>query len=81
MADLFGTDGVRGVANVGAMSPETAMAMGRAAAQVLTSRGHGAESPFVVGRDTRVSGTMPISGPETNGVKDPRQVRDKNRYR
>ena len=58
MADLFGTDGVRGVANVGAMSPEAAMAMGRAAAQVLTTAGGGAGSPFVVGRDTRISGTM-----------------------
>lgn len=58
MADVFGTDGVRGVANVGAMSPEAAMALGRAAAQVLTSRGRGTGSPFVVGRDTRISGTM-----------------------
>ena len=58
MADVFGTDGVRGVANVGAMSPEAVMAMGRAAAQVLTSRGRGTGSPFVVGRDTRISGTM-----------------------
>lgn len=58
MADVFGTDGVRGVANVGAMSPEAAMAMGRAAAQVLTSRGQGRGAPFVVGRDTRISGTM-----------------------
>ena len=58
MADVFGTDGVRGVANVGAMSPEAAMAMGRAAAQVLTSRGNDTKSSFVVGRDTRISGTM-----------------------
>ena len=58
MADLFGTDGVRGVANIGAMSPEAAMAMGRAAAEVLTLAGRGAKTPFVVGRDTRVSGTM-----------------------
>ena len=58
MPDLFGTDGVRGVANVGAMSPEAAMTMGRAAAQVLMPAGCGAASPFVVGRDTRISGTM-----------------------
>ena len=58
MADLFGTDGVRGVANIGAMSPEAAMAMGRAAAQVLSSPGSGVKAPFVVGRDTRLSGTM-----------------------
>ena len=58
MADLFGTDGVRGVANAGAMSPEAAMAMGRAAAQVLTSVERGEKTRFVVGRDTRISGTM-----------------------
>lgn len=58
MADLFGTDGVRGVANVGALAPEAAVALGRAAAQVLTSPGRGAKAPFVVGRDTRLSGTM-----------------------
>ena len=58
MADLFGTDGVRGVANTGAMSPEAAMAMGRAAAQVLTSTEQGEKARFVVGRDTRISGTM-----------------------
>lgn len=58
MADLFGTDGVRGVANAGAMSPEAAMAMGRAAAQVFTSAEQGEKARFVVGRDTRISGTM-----------------------
>ena len=58
MADLFGTDGVRGVANVGAMSPEAALAMGRAAAEVLAPEECGGKSPFVVGRDTRISGTM-----------------------
>ena len=57
MADLFGTDGVRGLANTGAMSPEAAMAMGRAAAQVLASTEHRDRARFVVGRDTRISGT------------------------
>ena len=50
MADLFGTDGVRGVANTGAMSPEAAMVMGRAAAQVLISTEQGEKARFVVGR-------------------------------
>ena len=58
MADLFGTDGVRGLANTGAMSPEAALAMGRAAAQVLTSAEFRDRARFVVGRDTRISGTM-----------------------
>ncbi len=49
----FGTDGVRGVANL-ELTPEFTLALGRAAARVLTE-GHG---PFVVGRDTRVSGPL-----------------------
>jgi phosphoglucosamine mutase len=48
----FGTDGVRGVANV-ELTPELVTALGRAAAMVL-----GPDEPFVVGRDTRRSGPM-----------------------
>jgi phosphoglucosamine mutase len=47
----FGTDGVRGVANV-ELTAELAMALGRAAARVLSA------PSFVVGRDTRQSSTM-----------------------
>jgi phosphoglucosamine mutase len=47
----FGTDGVRGVANV-ELTPELALALGRAAARVL---GH---DRWVVGRDTRRSGLL-----------------------
>jgi phosphoglucosamine mutase len=53
---FFGTDGVRGVANAD-LTPETAFAVGRAAAAVLAGRA-GAEHPILIGRDTRVSGTM-----------------------
>ena len=50
MAPLtFGTDGVRGVANT-ELTPELVLALGRAAARVL---GRG---PWLVGRDTRISG-------------------------
>lgn len=54
MGGLFGTDGVRGVANVD-LTPELAFALGRAAAHVL-----GAQEPgrFLIGRDTRLSGEM-----------------------
>ena len=52
MARLFGTDGVRGVANED-LTPDLALALGRAAGRVLTDGGH-----VVVGRDTRVSGPM-----------------------
>lgn len=48
----FGTDGVRGVANT-ELTPELALALGRAAAHVL-----GPAPAFVVGRDTRRSGQM-----------------------
>ena len=47
----FGTDGVRGVANA-ELSPELVLALGRAAARVLPA------ATFVVGRDTRRSGSM-----------------------
>ncbi len=52
MARLFGTDGVRGIAN-DSLTPEMALALGRAAAHVL-----GPQGTFLVGRDTRVSGPM-----------------------
>ncbi len=53
---LFGTDGVRGVANLD-LTPELAFRIGRAGAVVLASES-GAERPIVIGRDTRLSGTM-----------------------
>ena len=53
MARLFGTDGVRGVANLD-LTPELALRLGRAAGHVLGGAGHS----VVVGRDTRRSGRM-----------------------
>lgn len=56
MGRLFGTDGVRGLAN-GLLSPELVLRLGRAAAQVLTE--HSGSRPLVaVGRDPRASGFM-----------------------
>ncbi len=55
MSRLFGTDGVRGVANAD-LRPELAFRIGRAAASVLGAQGD--RTPVVVGRDTRLSGTM-----------------------
>ncbi|TDY42842.1 phosphoglucosamine mutase [Alicyclobacillus sacchari] len=55
MGRLFGTDGVRGVAN-SELTPELAFRLGRAGAYVLTSRRPGAR--IVVGKDTRISGDM-----------------------
>lgn len=55
MARLFGTDGVRGVVNE-TLTPELVYHLGRAAAYVF---GKETEHPtFLVGRDTRLSGTM-----------------------
>ncbi|HEV2087255.1 MAG TPA: phosphoglucosamine mutase, partial [Cryptosporangiaceae bacterium] len=56
MGRLFGTDGVRGLAN-GDLTPELAMAVAVAAAHVLTDRA-GHRSLAVVGRDPRASGEM-----------------------
>jgi phosphoglucosamine mutase len=53
MARLFGTDGIRGVANVD-LKPTTAYALGRAVAHQRA--GH--EGAIVVGQDTRRSGDM-----------------------
>jgi len=54
---LFGTDGVRGVANVHPMTPETALQMGRAIAFVA-HKGKNRQARVVIGKDTRLSGYM-----------------------
>lgn len=56
MGRIFGTDGVRGVANAD-LTPELAFAIGRTAAAVVAATSD-ARRPIVVGRDTRLSGTM-----------------------
>ncbi len=53
---LFGTDGVRGVANLD-LTPELAYQIGRAGAAVI-AHDQSLEKPIVVGRDTRLSGPM-----------------------
>lgn len=56
MGRIFGTDGVRGVANE-ALTPELAVALGRALVTVLADEGVQRPS-VVVGRDPRWSGEM-----------------------
>ena len=56
MGKLFGTDGIRGVANEYPMIPEMAAKIGRAIAY-LFGRGK-SHTKIVVGRDTRISGNM-----------------------
>lgn len=62
MARLFGTDGVRGVANQG-LTPELALGLGRAAGYYFTQKA-GPNLPdtgrikILIGKDTRISGNM-----------------------
>jgi phosphoglucosamine mutase len=56
MEKLFGTDGVRGVANVHPMTGEMAMQIGRATAHLFKNKG--GRHRVVIGKDTRLSGYM-----------------------
>jgi phosphoglucosamine mutase len=56
MRKLFGTDGIRGAANVPPMTAETAMAVAIAAGKVLRQTEH--RGRVVIGKDTRLSGYM-----------------------
>ena len=56
MGRLFGTDGIRGVAN-SELSPELAMKIGQAAATVLKSK-EKSRLRVLIGKDTRISGDM-----------------------
>ncbi|HEX5774095.1 MAG TPA: phosphoglucosamine mutase, partial [Geomobilimonas sp.] len=56
MKKLFGTDGVRGVANVYPMTSEMAMQIGRAAAYIFKNGRQ--RHRIVIGKDTRLSGYM-----------------------
>jgi phosphoglucosamine mutase len=60
---IFGTDGVRGVANVEPVTAETALKLGRAAAHIFTQLNPrtmpaDARHKIVLGKDTRLSGYM-----------------------
>ena len=54
---LFGTDGVRGRANVHPMTAEMALALGQAVAHVFASRGS-ERRQIIIGKDTRLSGYL-----------------------
>jgi len=60
---IFGTDGVRGIANVEPVTAETSLKLGRAAAHVFTQLNprknpEGTRPKIVLGKDTRLSGYM-----------------------
>lgn len=53
----FGTDGIRGLANTGSMTPEMALRIG--AAVTFRAKQRGVKSPrVVIGKDTRLSGYL-----------------------
>ncbi len=56
-AQLFGTDGIRGIANQYPITPEVALRIGRAVARVLEANGQ-KRHKVVIGKDTRLSGYM-----------------------
>ncbi len=53
---LFGTDGIRGVANIEPMTSETALRVGRALAYMFRDRP--GRHRILIGKDTRLSGYM-----------------------
>ena len=53
---LFGTDGIRGTANVDPMTAETALKLGQAAGLIFVRGNH--RHQVVIGKDTRLSGYM-----------------------
>jgi phosphoglucosamine mutase len=54
--EIFGTDGVRGLANAGAMTPANILRLGMAAGRVFRRGDH--KHRVVIGKDTRLSGYM-----------------------
>ncbi|MDO9211735.1 MAG: phosphoglucosamine mutase [Deltaproteobacteria bacterium] len=56
MRKLFGTDGIRGVANIDPMTTEMAMQLGRGVAYIFKNKDK--RHRIVIGKDTRLSGYM-----------------------
>jgi len=57
MANFFGTDGVRGLANTGKMTPSSMLRLGQVVGSYFAFKGT-ARSSAVIGMDTRMSGDM-----------------------
>jgi phosphoglucosamine mutase len=67
MEKLFGTDGIRGVANIFPMTPEMVLSVGKATAHVFKEKCGKKKPNFVIGKDTRLSGYM-IENALTSGI-------------
>ncbi len=65
MGKLFGTDGIRGVANLFPMTTDLAMKVGASAAYIFKKQ-HG-RAKIIIGKDTRLSGYM-IENAITSGI-------------
>lgn len=70
----FGTDGVRGVANVGILAPEGVLALGRALGRL--ARRDGETGPVVLARDPRVSSPMIAASLAAGLASEGTNVRD-----
>ncbi len=72
MKKLFGTDGIRGVANLHPMTPEMAVKIGKAIAHYFREQNEKGRHRIVIGKDTRLSGylleTALTSGIVSSGV-------------
>lgn len=66
MGDLFGTDGIRGIANRYPLDCETALKVGRAIAAHFGGDERSSKG-FIIGQDTRISGDM-IVGALSSGI-------------
>ncbi len=58
MKKLFGTDGIRGIANIEPMTVRTAMRVGQALARLCKKKNGETRVKIVIGKDTRLSGYM-----------------------
>lgn len=56
MKKFFGTDGIRGVASVPPLDPETMVRLGKAIARIFLGKGR--KHRILIGKDTRLSGYM-----------------------
>ncbi|MBW1899067.1 MAG: phosphoglucosamine mutase, partial [Deltaproteobacteria bacterium] len=58
MTKLFGTDGIRGIANQYPITAEMAVRIGMSAAFLFGREKDGEKVKIIIGKDTRISGTM-----------------------
>ena len=65
MGKLFGTDGIRGVANIFPMTTDLAMKVGSSTAYIFKSKHR--RPKIIIGKDTRISGYM-IENAITSGI-------------